>query len=69
VIFVGIALACVTLAFEYWWMKYKKPNEEIPDAKSNKLFEQRQKWIDQPSNEKVYKSTEALAKRENVPYR
>ncbi|KAI5740635.1 hypothetical protein M8J76_005732 [Diaphorina citri] len=25
VIFVGIALACVTLAFEYWWYKYRNP--------------------------------------------
>ncbi|XP_066145499.1 ionotropic receptor 25a-like [Euwallacea fornicatus] len=24
VIFVGIGLACVTLAFEYWWYKYRK---------------------------------------------
>lgn len=24
VIFVGIGLACITLAFEYWWYKYKK---------------------------------------------
>lgn len=23
VIFVGIGLACITLAFEYWWYKYK----------------------------------------------
>lgn len=25
VIFVGIGLACITLAFEYWWYKYRKP--------------------------------------------
>lgn len=25
-IFVGIGLACVTLAFEYWWYKYRKPS-------------------------------------------
>ncbi|KAL1116158.1 hypothetical protein AAG570_005653 [Ranatra chinensis] len=25
VIFVGIGLACITLAFEYWWYKYKRP--------------------------------------------
>ena len=24
VIFVGIGLACVTLAFEYWWYKHRK---------------------------------------------
>lgn len=23
-IFVGIGLACITLAFEYWWYKYRK---------------------------------------------
>nr|AXY87920.1 ionotropic receptor 25a.3 [Subpsaltria yangi] len=26
VIFVGIGLACITLAFEYWWYKYRRPN-------------------------------------------
>ncbi|XP_054262765.1 ionotropic receptor 25a [Macrosteles quadrilineatus] len=26
VIFVGIGLACITLAFEYWWYKYRKPS-------------------------------------------
>ena len=25
VIFVGIGLACITLAFEYWWYKYRRP--------------------------------------------
>lgn len=25
-IFVGIGLACVTLAVEYWWYKYRKPS-------------------------------------------
>ncbi|KAG8282323.1 Ionotropic receptor 25a [Homalodisca vitripennis] len=25
VIFVGIGLACITLALEYWWYKYRKP--------------------------------------------
>lgn len=27
VIFVGIGLACFTLAFEYWWYKYKKTSK------------------------------------------
>jgi len=27
VIFVGIGLACFTLAFEYWWYKYKKSSK------------------------------------------
>lgn len=26
VIFVGIGLACVTLALEYWWYRSRKPN-------------------------------------------
>nr|QQP19806.1 ionotropic receptor 25a [Tropidothorax elegans] len=26
VIFVGIGLACITLGFEYWWYKYKRPS-------------------------------------------
>lgn len=25
-IFVGIGLACVTLAVEYWWYRYRKPS-------------------------------------------
>jgi len=31
VIFVGIGLACITLAFEYWWYKYKK-NPQVADT-------------------------------------
>lgn len=29
VIFVGIGLACITLAFEYWWYKYRKGTKVI----------------------------------------
>ncbi|XP_066245582.1 ionotropic receptor 25a-like [Euwallacea similis] len=29
VIFVGIGLACITLAFEYWWYKYRKNSSVI----------------------------------------
>lgn len=29
VIFVGIGLACITLAFEYWWYKYRKVSKVI----------------------------------------
>lgn len=29
VIFVGIGLACITLAFEYWWYKYRKGSKVI----------------------------------------
>lgn len=32
VIFVGIGLACITLAFEYWWYKYRK-GSRIVDIK------------------------------------
>lgn len=32
VIFVGIGLACITLAFEYWWYKYRK-GSRIADLK------------------------------------
>lgn len=32
VIFVGIGLACITLAFEYWWYKYRK-GSRIVDVK------------------------------------
>lgn len=31
VIFVGIGLACITLAFEYWWYKYRK-NSKITNV-------------------------------------
>ncbi|RZC36456.1 glutamate receptor ionotropic, kainate 2, partial [Asbolus verrucosus] len=29
VIFVGIGLACITLAFEYWWYKYRKGSKVV----------------------------------------
>ena len=32
VIFVGIGLACITLAFEYWWYKYKRPPQVADTA-------------------------------------
>lgn len=35
VIFVGIGMACVTLAFEYWWYKYKR-NPRIVNAGGDK---------------------------------
>jgi hypothetical protein len=25
IIFLGIVMACITIAFEYWWYKYKRP--------------------------------------------
>ena len=31
VIFVGIGLACITLAFEYWWYRFKR-NPQVIDA-------------------------------------
>jgi len=34
VIFVGIGLACITLAFEYYWYKYKR-NPKVTDLRSN----------------------------------
>nr|CAD7204220.1 unnamed protein product [Timema douglasi] len=34
VIFVGIGMACVTLAFEYWWYKYKKDPRVVDVAPS-----------------------------------
>ncbi|CAG9857523.1 unnamed protein product [Phyllotreta striolata] len=43
VIFVGIGLACVTLAFEYWWYKYRKGGrvvdvqEALPQNKQTNL--------------------------------
>jgi hypothetical protein len=40
VIFVGIGLACITLAFEYWWYKYKK-NPQVVDA-GNVVVQSRQ---------------------------
>ncbi|CAH1971639.1 unnamed protein product [Acanthoscelides obtectus] len=38
VIFVGIGLACITLAFEYWWYKYKKVTNivEVQEAPLHK---------------------------------
>lgn len=38
VIFVGIGLACITLAFEYWWYKYRKDTRvvDVHEAPSKK---------------------------------
>ncbi|XP_044735980.1 ionotropic receptor 25a-like isoform X2 [Chrysoperla carnea] len=33
VIFVGVGLACITLAFEYWWYKYRKGSSKIVDVR------------------------------------
>lgn len=37
VIFVGIGMACITLIFEYWYYKYRKPvnNNKIVDSASD----------------------------------
>lgn len=41
VIFVGIGLACITLAFEYWWYKYRKGVRVIDVRRqSNQLHKQ-----------------------------
>lgn len=39
VIFVGIGLACITLAFEYWWYKYRKVTKviDVQEAPAKKL--------------------------------
>lgn len=31
VIFIGVGLACIGLAFEYWWYKHRKGNQKICD--------------------------------------
>lgn len=38
VIFVGIGLACITLAFEYWWYKYRKGSKVISVQEASKDF-------------------------------
>ncbi|XP_026676266.1 ionotropic receptor 25a-like [Diaphorina citri] len=45
VIFVGIALACVTLAFEYWWYKYRNPqlNEFAANKQNIEEFNRKMK--------------------------
>ncbi|XP_054258118.1 ionotropic receptor 25a-like [Macrosteles quadrilineatus] len=69
VIFVGIALACVTLAFEYWWMKYKKPNGDSAEPENNKLFEQR-KMLSNQLREEYFTSTKKITTpKDNIPYR
>lgn len=35
VIFVGIGMACITLVFEYWYYKYRKPINKIIDSARN----------------------------------
>lgn len=34
VIFVGIGMACITLVFEYWYYKYRKPVNKVVDSNS-----------------------------------
>lgn len=38
VIFVGIGLACFTLAFEYWWYKYKKSSKVANSMNPKKMI-------------------------------
>nr|ALG36131.1 ionotropic receptor 1 [Sclerodermus sp. MQW-2015] len=37
VIFVGIALACLTLAFEYWWFRYRPRANELRAKRASQL--------------------------------
>ncbi len=37
VIFVGIGLAIITLIFEYWYYKYRKPSMAVDSAQDRKL--------------------------------
>lgn len=39
VIFVGIGLACITLAFEYWWYKYRKGAKVIDVRRQSNSFQ------------------------------
>lgn len=70
-IFVGITLACITLAFEYFWMRYKKPNEDISESANSKIFEHRRTLAEQLKQAKHSMSSvqEINLQKENVPYR
>lgn len=41
VIFVGIGMACTTLAFEYWWYKYRKGSNviDVQEAPASKKLD------------------------------
>ncbi|XP_066155907.1 ionotropic receptor 25a-like isoform X1 [Euwallacea fornicatus] len=49
VIFVGIGLACVTLAFEYWWYKYRK-NSSVTNV-IKQVSKPQHKGLDFPNQE------------------
>nr|WHO17342.1 ionotropic receptor 25a-like protein [Matsumurasca onukii] len=71
VIFVGIAMACITLAFEYWWMRYKKPKQEESDDQISKIFEHRRNLADQMKIASLSNASfpDKTSTRDNVPYR
>lgn len=62
VIFVGIGLACITLAFEYWWYKYRKVSkviavQEAPPKQNfneRKIVSRNEKDEQKAKNSKLY---------------
>lgn len=35
VIFIGVVMACITLVFEYFWYKNKKPRSKVVSVKEH----------------------------------
>lgn len=64
VIFVGIGLACITLAFEYWWYKYRKVSKviSVQEAPAKHSFQAAAKMHNQ------HHDKEDLAKKVNKLY-
>ena len=70
VIFVGIALAIITLIVEYWYYKYKKPNSSVDVDILSKQLQVKQQLANSSFNAKETaagsKTEYGLTHRENV---
>ncbi|RZF33895.1 hypothetical protein LSTR_LSTR009919 [Laodelphax striatellus] len=53
VIFVGIGLACITLIFEYWWYKYRKPQHVAEANKAGKTEHSRRDFLEKLATSKT----------------
>jgi len=67
VIFVGIALAVITLIVEYWYYKYKKPNSSVDSDMMAKQLQVKQQLAKSAFNAKGvgFKNEYGITHREN----
>lgn len=67
VIFVGIGLACITLAFEYYWYKYRKNSNVINVQEARKKSTEHN--FENAIDTHFKKSNKGLANNENQPFK